>query len=163
MVQVLICFNTCSSCEEQLGPAVVNWKQDKFQYMLLLRGATQTRRALRRLRCVSIHAPLARSNYSGLCSGGRGAGVSIHAPLARSNSDGHGSGGEALGFNTRSSCEEQLACPNGLISISEFMFQYMLLLRGATQPQSPERPSRNVSIHAPLARSNSLDRLDILF
>ena len=57
---------------------------------------------------VSIHAPLARSNTSLIAPQKMTAKVSIHAPLARSNPEGH---------NQRRS----------------EMFQYMLLLRGATQ------------------------------
>ena len=79
------------------------------------------------------------------------------------------------GFNTCSSCEEQLGGFGGFIRTLAG-FQYMLLLRGATPPP-PSRPLRhsfntcssceeqhyliamrkpgeNVSIHAPLARSN---------
>ena len=57
-----VCFNTCSSCEEQLEPQVPGPVDDY----------------------VSIHAPLARSNrrrsgWLKQCT------VSIHAPLARSN------------------------------------------------------------------------------
>ena len=57
------CFNTCSSCEEQLVSHVPSITAPKrFQYMLLLRGATRDRRRPRRSWPVSIHAPLARSN-----------------------------------------------------------------------------------------------------
>ena len=78
------------------------------------------------------------------------------------------------GFNTCSSCEEQLDATLPFERMQ--MFQYMLLLRGATvvavgvpsEPQSFNTCSsceeqlhapralllRNVSIHAPLARSN---------
>ena len=34
------CFNTCSSCEEQRRPEKRRRKDESFQYMLLLRGAT---------------------------------------------------------------------------------------------------------------------------
>ena len=76
-------FNTCSSCEEQ-----------------------QHRPARPQAFCVSIHAPLARSNIEmeGLQHGSL---VSIHAPLARSN------------------------VPS-MPPITAAPFQYMLLLRGAT-------------------------------
>ena len=77
------CFNTCSSCEEQLvlsqtlslltvsihaplarsnlAPPMLRRKL-RFQYMLLLRGATIDRKIKDSTVPVSIHAPLARSN-----------------------------------------------------------------------------------------------------
>ena len=76
-------FNTCSSCEEQLPPVTGD-----------------------RRRRVSIHAPLARSNWKAQ-DGNSGKSVSIHAPLARSNLS--------------------------VVLFADFFgFQYMLLLRGAT-------------------------------
>ena len=101
-----LCFNTCSSCEEQLEvkegtrinsvsihaplarsnspfESIVS-RKIKFQYMLLLRGATLCDHCGERLKQVSIHAPLARSNR--ICGKSYGyIAVSIHAPLARSN------------------------------------------------------------------------------
>ena len=144
---------------------------------------------------VSIHAPLARSN-----GGAAGADVfgevSIHAPLARSNIittagcvrlmfqymlllRGATRSGilqlalrgfntcssceeqlirlifelDALGFNTCSSCEEQLVIA-ALVSAKDWKFQYMLLLRGATLHCFSPATAGAVSIHAPLARSN---------
>ena len=61
-------------------------RQMKFQYMLLLRGATERSGEHDALSVVSIHAPLARSNFGRL-----------------SLQDG------SHRFNTCSSCEEQLA------------------------------------------------------
>ena len=83
-VRKRISFNTCSSCEEQHGETITCQKCSKFQYMLLLRGATPkltpisfssqfqymlllrgATRLAHRSRYfirVSIHAPLARSN-----------------------------------------------------------------------------------------------------
>ena len=165
--------------------------------MLLLRGATVHGYPIPAKFTVSIHAPLARSNNRRPecrldCL------VSIHAPLARSND---------AGFDLTAvyvvSIHAPLARSNFsliLLVFSQFRFQYMLLLRGATplkfaplkstpfqymlllrgatltdaeveslyqsfntcssceEQQTPEnRPScpRVVSIHAPLARSNS--------
>ena len=168
-----------------------------FQYMLLLRGATQTSGKRRCKMNVSIHAPLARSNRTKFSGKSSSELVSIHAPLARSNlfenTDGEMPkefqymlllrGATTLdgipcmtkgGFNTCSSCEEQLEFVECFRQIT---FQYMLLLRGATKrrnfqiPVSPFQymlllrgatwllcsfmPRHAVSIHAPLARSNS--------
>ena len=124
-----------------------------FQYMLLLRGATSPRPSPAPPPIVSIHAPLARSNTTREIVH-KYKNVSIHAPLARSN---------------------LMYIPS---SVPHSPFQYMLLLRGATRFPRPRRsfprfntcssceeqlPVRlrivvlqHVSIHAPLARSNTV-------
>ena len=146
-----------------------------FQYMLLLRGATSPA-IVRALDLeVSIHAPLARSNKKfgrldkcRIC-------VSIHAPLARSNKNGTRRKNHKRSFNTCSSCEEQQTHVNsGNRTVKRFqymlllrgattpyvnkatdaLFQYMLLLRGATTLSPRNVLIIDVSIHAPLARSN---------
>ena len=105
-------FNTCSSCEEQRSGEDVVVSHDRFQYMLLLRGATTLVSPCALRMRVSIHAPLARSNgviklvnvrpeefqYMLLL---RGATRVPYRGRAR-----HGS------FNTCSSCEEQPATPD---------------------------------------------------
>ena len=103
-------------------------------------------------RRVSIHAPLARSNFNEVRDVTAGYYVSIHAPLARSNAARKNSIPSLLRFNTCSSCEEQqlvadiqewefvvsihapLARSNRNTPLKNvrFVFQYMLLLRGAT-------------------------------
>ena len=144
-------FNTCSSCEEQPPSDGFCYLDSKFQYMLLLRGATFPRLRHSGDGHVSIHAPLARSNlfvdipdpatavsiHAPLArSNGDDASalewtnVSIHAPLARSNASLHPRSPPAGCFNTCSSCEEQLAAAGAGTQIQTF--QYMLLLRGAT-------------------------------
>ena len=78
---------------------------------------------------VSIHAPLARSNGNFLCNL-LTMYVSIHAPLARSNSGAPRRLQGGICFNTCSSCEEQHdKSPD---AETAGVFQYMLLLRGAT-------------------------------
>ena len=79
----------------------------RFQYMLLLRGATDT----------DVDSPEIEH-------------VSIHAPLARSNAAPPGRTAAPARFNTCSSCEEQLS--HGARFAAPVVFQYMLLLRGAT-------------------------------
>ena len=101
---------------------------------------------------VSIHAPLARSNRKSNSRLPVFASVSIHAPLARSNDIGNRNQNVRQRFNTCSSCEEQhnlelsgfsTLCFNTCSSCEEQLlgnfrtrliklFQYMLLLRGAT-------------------------------
>ena len=120
-------FNTCSSCEEQLevkeGTRInsvsihaplarsnLRWcplpPAGRFQYMLLLRGATR-RGGRKQSRggsfntCSSCEEQHQRGNHQ------RRVPVSIHAPLARSN-------------------------PPRLKRGKKKEFQYMLLLRGAT-------------------------------
>ena len=123
----------------------------RFQYMLLLRGATFASApipfAIGFNTCssceeqlkdynivshifVSIHAPLARSNRARQTPDARRI-VSIHAPLARSNSPCSHANAKARCFNTCSSCEEQLRTE--WMCESDRRFQYMLLLRGATR------------------------------
>ena len=80
-------FNTCSSCEEQQGCANATFGFD----------------------CVSIPAPLARSN------------------MAKSRL----STSRIKRFNTCSSCEEQPM--SLLVQNARNQFQYLLLLRGATK------------------------------
>ena len=171
-------FNTCSSCEEQPPSDGFCYLDSKFQYMLLLRGATFPRLRHSGDGHVSIHAPLARSNlfvdipdpatavsiHAPLArSNGDDAialewtNVSIHAPLARSNASLHPRSPPAGCFNTCSSCEEQLARSGWTRCAS--MFQYMLLLRGATAHRCETFILLRVSIHAPLARSNPPRRL----
>ena len=119
--------------------------------MLLLRGATRGSPSGVRIQRVSIHAPLARSNFrlevARFCKK-----VSIHAPLARSNFIYDLPKRQIFSFNTCSSCEEQLSACNSDVSVHKF--QYMLLLRGATRRRSGLLKQCTVSIHAPLARSN---------
>ena len=78
-------FNTCSSCEEQPRSSCIIIIFIKFQYMLLLRGATDFIISACLSMIVSIHAPLARSNFFASSRSALTFSVSIHAPLARSN------------------------------------------------------------------------------
>ena len=78
------CFNTCSSCEEQLEVLFCVPSLPWFQYMLLLRGATRKRKRFRVLK---------RFQYM---------------LLLRGATQTHGGDDDAECFNTCSSCEEQL-------------------------------------------------------
>ena len=129
-------------------------KQSKtsFQYMLLLRGATGVPRPSSGSSCVSIHAPLARSNNDA------GEGVlryrrfntcssceeQLHmlrtvfvfrcfntCSSCEEQQNTRSSLKPGAGFNTCSSCEEQLQAHQTAHGC--FPFQYMLLLRGATE------------------------------
>ena len=144
-------FNTCSSCEEQHTNAAITNAAYQFQYMLLLRGATLN---------PDYDSQAQLFQYMLLL---RGATIPTQM-FCRTG-----------GFNTCSSCEEQHG--NGTTTTVGQEFQYMLLLRGATSSLSAMHPNRKfqymlllrgatksgrnltrkrvVSIHAPLARSNS--------
>ena len=78
------CFNTCSSCEEQLVVFRVIVLQHVSIHAPLARSNVSTLFA-NRFEEVSIHAPLARSNFLFLVYINDIEQVSIHAPLARSN------------------------------------------------------------------------------
>ena len=107
-----------------------------FQYMLLLRGATADA-DLRRNRTRFQYMLLLRGATFEVVSSADLNEVSIHAPLARSNPRRCRSRRDRRGFNTCSSCEEQL--PIFIVFSPLLMFQYMLLLRGATFSQPKER------------------------
>ena len=78
-------FNTCSSCEEQLEELISNAKELLFQYMLLLRGATAA---------CAVHSPSKKFQYMLLLRGATVRSAGYDTDLS--------------GFNTCSSCEEQL-------------------------------------------------------
>ena len=147
-------FNTCSSCEEQLRAIALEWCYAMFQYMLLLRGATNLIDAVPPDENVSIHAPLARSNFRGLREPRFGQ-VSIHAPLARSNIFRKVPAFIMRCFNTCSSCEEQhtLRCPGSLPSDR---FNTCSSCEEQLDRLKLTAEARLVSIHAPLARSNKV-------
>ena len=105
------CFNTCSSCEEQQKVHLQAPDVIAFQYMLLLRGATSIR--------VSCRLSLGGFNTCSSCE------EQLDREIYSTNEQ---------GFNTCSSCEEQQVETPELDT--DIVFQYMLLLRGATTTQS---------------------------
>ena len=109
-------------------------REPEFQYMLLLRGATESSSFRPILISVSIHAPLARSNTKVLC---------------------HGPFGEFQYMLLLRGATRHVI----LRATYAVEFQYMLLLRGATLRTALRAISEYVSIHAPLARSNTITTL----
>ena len=126
--EVVLSFNTCSSCEEQKVAKLV------YNHTPCFNTCSSCEEQL--LDSEQIRAPFFH--------------VSIHAPLARSNRlrQRHL---RSSGFNTCSSCEEQhflsrlliftgrfntcSSCEEQFViscNIARIKFQYMLLLRGAT-------------------------------
>ena len=136
-------------------PSIFARSVSPFQYMLLLRGATTGWTRNGAAIGVSIHAPLARSNSLDSstttvpCSFNTCSSCEEQLETDCANADFVG------GFNTCSSCEEQLAGIQSLTALP--LFQYMLLLRGATNIGNADVLGARVSIHAPLARSNTGD------
>ena len=57
-------------------------------------------------------------------------------------------------FNPRSSCEERLQA--GSVTCNPFTFQSTLLMRGATLQRTETWRARDISIHAPHARSDKI-------
>ncbi len=121
-------FNTCSSCEEQLTWRITQNGQRGFNTCSSCEEQhlhpEMEFYANRFNTCSSCEEQLDRSALARLL-----AYVSIHAPLARSNATAPG-------------------------ATAASVFQYMLLLRGATWRGWGKRRTKSVSIHAPLARSN---------
>ena len=101
-----------------------------FQYMLLLRGATGNEQHPGPHRRGRLNTCSSCEEQLGRCRSPLQETVSIHAPLARSNA------------------------VSGAVLLWS-VFQYMLLLRGATRRSGDGNRERIVSIHAPLARSNN--------
>ena len=126
---MLLLRGATGSCAQPCG------SRSAFQYMLLLRGATRSRKRSGNGFLVSIHAPLARSNPNldaiteAILGGFNTCSSCEEQPhcLFRLKRGGC--------FNTCSSCEEQLPITSRRI-ITRFLFQYMLLLRGATPRKS---------------------------
>ena len=121
-------FNTCSSCEEQLSPLRQLGLYHVSIHAPLARSNKNDVETIQKMK-VSIHAPLARSNER-FGEVHAGYGVSIHAPLARSN-------WACLREQTRVTLFQYMLLLRGATSgrwrIEDgFQFQYMLLLRGAT-------------------------------
>ena len=148
---------------------------ETFQYMLLLRGATGPGLFCRGAGRVSIHAPLTRSNCMDFltvtmptrgfntcssceeqqydCPIHKAVCLFQYMLLLRGATFFSHLSSAATRFNTCSSCEEQQCRAAGCCD--DHLFQYMLLLRGATFCTEKPFIDISVSIHAPLARSNS--------
>ena len=123
-------FNPRSSCEERpITPSSMAWTKI-FQSTLLMRGATRSaspgispgRNFNPRSSCEERHEAV-------FCQR-RNKCISIHAPHARSDRGKHRHQNALCNFNPRSSCEER---PLPLSSTSRLSrFQSTLLMRGAT-------------------------------
>ena len=123
-----LCFNTCSSCEEQPVPALARLRIRRFNTCSS---------------CEEQHGR--RQNRNG------GDGFNT----CSSCEEQHGrrqyrNGGD--GFNTCSSCEEQLFASSR--SALTFSVSIHAPLARSNKKQNAENGKEKVSIHAPLARSN---------
>ena len=146
-------FNTCSSCEEQSAEEVKAFVE-KFQYMLLLRGAMP--RLSRGLITMSFNTCSSCEEQHVLHRENNRERVSIHAPLARSNFSRRIS---SISFSFQYMLLLRGATRPLVHKHARLQFQYMLLLRGATPLLLPRFQAPEVSIHAPLARSNRLNSI----
>ena len=90
---------------------------DKFQSTLLMRGATSSRRSPRPYRCISIHAPHARSDCQEIDT--RATPIKFQSTLLMRGATKSASSMrlELLYFNPRSSCEERLSAGSKFLCI----------------------------------------------
>ena len=110
------------------------------------------------MQIVSTHAPLARCDSLAI-SMNESSSVSTHAPLARCDGM-EGDDVKALqGFNSRTSCEVRRN--RRRLWRGRSMFQLTHLLRGATGMVDVPAPHPLVSTHAPLARCDVTQPVDV--
>ena len=166
-------FNTCSSCEEQLGQSGRGGQVGCFNTCSSCEEQPEAP-SFHHAETVSIHAPLARSNATTSSALMRGRWFQYMLLLRGATTNSRRISAWRC-FNTCSSCEEQLVLIFTNVYLNEMFqymlllrgatpglrgrrrahrFQYMLLLRGATYKVDNYRFGQDVSIHAPLARSN---------
>ena len=169
----LLRFNTCSSCEEQLGQSGRGGQVGCFNTCSSCEEQPEAP-SFHHAETVSIHAPLARSNATTSSALMRGRWFQYMLLLRGATTNSRRISAWRC-FNTCSSCEEQLVLIFTNVYLNEMFqymlllrgatpglrgrrrahrFQYMLLLRGATYKVDNYRFGQDVSIHAPLARSN---------
>ena len=122
-------FNTCSSCEEQLFISVWDTRPPCFNTCSSCEEQRNRHHMAGNSRCFNTCSSCEEQPSSAAHKHVH-LFVSIHAPLARSNTNDGSSPLLAPCFNTCSSCEEQLRRKGS--STNRVLFQYMLLLRGAT-------------------------------
>ena len=122
-------FNPRSSCEERLAQFFKSLGLWEFQSTLLMRGATQDFQRL-------LHS-LRNFNPRSSCE-------ERHFPVVIVRKIDY--------FNPRSSCEERLF--RGTECFRVWLFQSTLLMRGATLRDKYFSRGKDISIHAPHARSD---------
>ena len=102
---------------------------------------------------ISIHAPHARSDFF-IVNRTWFLAISIHAPHARSDHQPRlHRRGKRRNFNPRSSCEER-QFDRHFTRLDVLLFQSTLLMRGATCTEQFLQHWKEISIHAPHARSD---------
>ena len=119
---------------------------NSFQSTLPLRGATRGRAARIRRNVISIHTPLAGSDWWGRLGRLR-ISISIHTPLAGSDPPQFSHSTASQLFQStlplRGATE-----PEDILAMSE-IFQSTLPLRGATDASRPSLDARNFNPHSP--------------
>ncbi len=156
-VTITMCphFDPRSPCGER--PEWWTAEDDKttFRSTLPLRGATTLCRELAWVRDISIHAPLAGSDFSRVAPNGNATFISIHAPLAGSDLAIHNPAFHRADFDPRSPCGERLYLPTGWYVSRDFDPRSPC---GERLPGFPHATvSLYISIHAPLAGSDAND------
>ena len=146
-------FNPRSPCGERLGRLLSRSVVNQFQSTLPMRGATFRVGQIIVDSLISIHAPHAGSDATGIRDVD-GILISIHAPHAGSDAGTDRGGMCSTDFNPRSPCGERRNINDS--ETQEYDFN----------PRSPcgERlgglrgfPDHGISIHAPHAGSDSID------
>ena len=143
-------FNPHSPCGERRGGLTVLSERELFQSTLPLRGATNTFQGSERTRRISIHTPLAGSDFHQQ-DGRFKVSISIHTPLA---------GSDLIPSTCIRLTQFQSTLPlrgaTGRAYVLPFYnkFQSTLPLRGATIGGFEHFVPAEISIHTPLAGSD---------
>mgnify|MGYP000065197519 CR=1 FL=1 len=152
-------FNPRSPCGERRVVRVARTKGGYISIHAPLAGSDVHALAVSIENVISIHAPLAGSDYMAGATGITIV-ISIHAPLAGSDRVPGPWTPDSRYFNPRSPCGER---PRWTTErVLPLPFQSTLPLRGATSAPARRRRGSEISIHAPLAGSDSLDQVDPL-
>ena len=147
-------FNPRSSCEERLAAAKRSGRVEKFQSTLLMRGATRRHSDGILNRCISIHAPHARSDVMF-------SDITALMALFQSTLLMRGATHDTVTTQRRKIFQSTLlmrgATAMTAINAVSALFQSTLLMRGATPARLLSWRPPTISIHAPHARSDRCD------
>ena len=127
---ILTYFNPHSPCGERRPHGDFTTRPPKFQSTLPLRGATKITQTKTQVWNISIHTPLAGSDFDQHAPAVR-SGISIHTPLAGSDIFRRAGSPRRRYFNPHSPCGERP--PPMAIGATVTLFQSTLPLRGATR------------------------------
>ena len=144
-------FNPRSPCGERLLHVEEPFTRYSFQSTLPMRGATVDFAVLAVEAAISIHAPHAGSDHTGmLCALGPG----DFNPRSPCGERLGGSAGSTLSFRFQSTLPMRGATCFRMSSRTEYSFQSTLPMRGATERSQHIEHDEGISIHAPHAGSD---------